>query len=193
MQGAAAQEKGDNGITMGYPLSVGFVTHVSNRVALRPELQLTFASTDTLRDIPDLYHQIARYASDTPMTWVDFCKPLVVLAILGFPILVRAVIFRMERVPFVDKSGIHALRETLLTMGKKDIVFILTGLQPEVRRQLEDWQIIPQVIPVDRVFASFAHAADWLEGYLKTNPRKKIRKIDFRNDLQINRINERRN
>jgi hypothetical protein len=44
---AFAQEKGDNGVTMGYPLSVGFVTHVSDRVALRPELQLSFASADT--------------------------------------------------------------------------------------------------------------------------------------------------
>jgi hypothetical protein len=44
---ASAQEKGDNGITMGFPASVGFAAHVSDRVALRPELNLSFGSTDT--------------------------------------------------------------------------------------------------------------------------------------------------
>jgi hypothetical protein len=81
----------------------------------------------------------------------------------------------------------------LVLLGKKDIVFLLTGLQPEVRKQLEDAQVIPQVVPVDRVFASFANSADWLQRYLKTNPRKKIRKVDFRADLQIDKINERKN
>jgi len=43
-QAARAQERGDAGITMGYPASVGFVYHVSNRVAVRPELSLSFSS-----------------------------------------------------------------------------------------------------------------------------------------------------
>jgi hypothetical protein len=48
-------------------------------------------------------------------------------------------------------------------------------------------------VPVDRVFTSFAYAADWLERYLKTNPRKMTKKVDFRTDLQIDKINERKN
>ena len=40
---AFAQEKGDLGVVMGYPTSIGFIYHVSDRFALRPEI--TFAST----------------------------------------------------------------------------------------------------------------------------------------------------
>jgi hypothetical protein len=54
--------------------------------------------SDTLRDIPDLYRQIACYAADTPMTLADWCKPLVVLALLGFPLVVRARILRHDRI-----------------------------------------------------------------------------------------------
>jgi hypothetical protein len=54
--------------------------------------------TDTLRDIPGLYQQIARYAADTPMTLADGCKPLIVLALIGLPLFVRARIFRHDRI-----------------------------------------------------------------------------------------------
>ena len=41
---AGAQEKGQAGITMGYPASVGVLWHVSDRVAIRPEC--SFSWTD---------------------------------------------------------------------------------------------------------------------------------------------------
>ena len=42
-----AQDKGDTGITMGYPVSVGFVFHVSDRFAIRPELDLSVSSGES--------------------------------------------------------------------------------------------------------------------------------------------------
>lgn len=41
-----AQEKGRAGVTMGYPASVGFVFHVTDGVALRPELSFDKSSYD---------------------------------------------------------------------------------------------------------------------------------------------------
>jgi hypothetical protein len=65
--------------------------------------------TDTLRDMPELYRQIARYAGDTPLTFADWLKPLVVLAMLGFPMLVRGRIFRHDRISSAvgpDRAGV---------------------------------------------------------------------------------------
>lgn len=42
---AAAQEKGQAGITMGYPASIGVLWHLSDRVAIRPEF--SFTNTDS--------------------------------------------------------------------------------------------------------------------------------------------------
>ncbi len=44
---ASAQDKGKTGITMGYPPSVGFVFHVSDRLAIRPELDLSVSSGES--------------------------------------------------------------------------------------------------------------------------------------------------
>lgn len=43
---AFAQEQGDTGITMGYPASIGFVYHVTDRVAIRPEVSFSRTSTE---------------------------------------------------------------------------------------------------------------------------------------------------
>jgi hypothetical protein len=41
---AIAQDKGDAGITMGYPASIGFVYHLTDRFAIRPEVTLAASS-----------------------------------------------------------------------------------------------------------------------------------------------------
>jgi hypothetical protein len=41
---ALAQEKGDTGLTMGYPTTIGVVYHVSDRFAIRPEISLAASS-----------------------------------------------------------------------------------------------------------------------------------------------------
>ena len=46
-----AQEKKRAGVTMGYPASVGFVFHVTDRVALRPELSFDKSSSKQSTDI----------------------------------------------------------------------------------------------------------------------------------------------
>src|SRR5436305_11708306 len=52
--------------------------------------------TDILRDMPTLYHQISRYAAETPWEASDYCKPFVVLVIALFPVMVRGWIFRRD-------------------------------------------------------------------------------------------------
>jgi len=45
--GASAQDSGKVGITMGYPASVGIIWHVSDTVAIRPELSFSGSSSET--------------------------------------------------------------------------------------------------------------------------------------------------
>ena len=52
---AAAQEKGDIGLTISAPSALGVIWHVSERVAIRPEMSFSFSETDaessTLTDV----------------------------------------------------------------------------------------------------------------------------------------------
>lgn len=44
---AAAQETGDVGVTMGYPGALGVVWHVTGTIAVRPDIAVTRATTDS--------------------------------------------------------------------------------------------------------------------------------------------------
>jgi hypothetical protein len=43
----SAQDKGQTGITMGYPASIGLVYHLSDKIAVRPEFAFTHATGET--------------------------------------------------------------------------------------------------------------------------------------------------
>jgi hypothetical protein len=49
---------------------------------------------DILRDMPALFRQISDYASHTPMAWEDVYRPLTVIVLAGFGILVRGWVHR---------------------------------------------------------------------------------------------------
>ena len=47
-----AQEAGDVGLSMGYPSNVAFIWHVTDRVAIRPEISFAWSSLETEIDTP---------------------------------------------------------------------------------------------------------------------------------------------
>ncbi|HEY1923416.1 MAG TPA: glycosyltransferase family 39 protein [Tepidisphaeraceae bacterium] len=51
-------------------------------------------AADLLREIPTIWRQIANYASQSPWEAWDLSKPIIVIVIAGFPMLIRGVVFR---------------------------------------------------------------------------------------------------
>jgi hypothetical protein len=51
-------------------------------------------AADLLREMPTIWRQIARYASQSPWEAWDISKPIIVIVIAGFPMLIRCVVFR---------------------------------------------------------------------------------------------------
>lgn len=51
-------------------------------------------AADLLREMPTIWRQIARYAAQSPWEPWDISKPIIVIAIAGFPMLIRGAIFR---------------------------------------------------------------------------------------------------
>ncbi len=48
----------------------------------------------------------------------------------------KVMILKMDLVPIIDSTGMHALEEALHALGKSGTRFILCGLQPEIRRRM---------------------------------------------------------
>lgn len=105
----------------------------------------------------------------------------------------RAIIFRMENVPFIDHSGIVALQEIIKNLKVKDVIILFAGMQPDVKEQMEKSQILPGLLPAEMSFNSFVAAADWLEQYLEKNPQRKLRRANLNKDFEIDHLRDRQN
>lgn len=107
--------------------------------------------------------------------------------------LIRAVIIRMEHVPFIDQSGLYALQGVLQKLKNRKIIILITGLQNEPEEHLRTMNIIPGIVREEWVFRSFAHGADWLARYLKANPSGWLRKVDVQKNLDLDQLDHRLN
>jgi len=102
----------------------------------------------------------------------------------------RAIIFRMENVPFIDHSGIVALQVAVKHLESKGVLILFAGLQPLVHTQMN---AVPELVDQHLIFKSFGSAADWLENYLRENPAPRLRKANIKEDLEINKLKNRLN
>jgi SulP family sulfate permease len=80
---------------------------------------------------------------------------------------IEVVIIRMDKVPYVDQSGMHAMEEAIMDLQAKGIKIAFTDLKGQPLVLFERFNLIPRLVERDYCFDDFAAAANWLEGYLK--------------------------
>ncbi len=74
------------------------------------------------------------------------------------PLTASHLIIRMERVPYMDQSGLYAFEEVLLTLAKNKINILLVGLQTQPAYRLKSIDIIPDIVPDAKIFKTFEEA-----------------------------------
>jgi SulP family sulfate permease len=79
----------------------------------------------------------------------------------------KVFILRMRLVPIVDSSGVHALKTLLERCRRRDIVLIVSGLQAQPRRVIEQMQLHPR--EGELYFASDFEAAIALAETIQAN------------------------
>jgi len=78
---------------------------------------------------------------------------------------VEAVVFRMEKVPYIDQSGIYAIEDTVLELTQdRGIEVYIVGIQDQPYDMLNRLRLIPDVIPKENVFENFESLKKHLKG-----------------------------
>jgi SulP family sulfate permease len=75
---------------------------------------------------------------------------------------IRVVIFRMMNVPNIDQTGLYALEEVVLSLEKRNIAVVITGLQKQPYRLLERINLVPGLIPENYIFDEIEDCIQWL-------------------------------
>jgi len=77
------------------------------------------------------------------------------------------IIIDMEKVPYIDQSGLFALEDVILDLDKKDIKIIMTGIQSQPMKLMKTIGILGELIPEERVFKSLADSKSFLIDQIK--------------------------
>lgn len=76
---------------------------------------------------------------------------------------IKALIIRMDRVPYIDQSGLYALEETILELNQKGVEVILTKVQAQPLDMLRSIGIVPDLVPEADLFDSIGDAFAYLQ------------------------------
>jgi SulP family sulfate permease len=57
----------------------------------------------------------------------------------------------MDRVPYIDQSGLYALEEAVLTLRRRNVTVVLVSMQSQPNEMLRRIKVIPDLIPEDHV------------------------------------------
>jgi sulfate permease, SulP family len=76
---------------------------------------------------------------------------------------VQMVVFRMEKVPYIDQSGLYAIDEAIDELIEKKIEVVLVGIQPQPEDMLRKINIIPSSVPEENIFLEFSDLTDDLK------------------------------
>lgn len=72
-------------------------------------------------------------------------------------------IIRMDKVPFLDQSGLYAFEEVLIKLHNDNIKICLVGIQPQPVARFETINLVPGLIPKSLVFHNFNDAISYIQ------------------------------
>ncbi|AZQ43066.1 SulP family inorganic anion transporter [Nonlabens ponticola] len=73
------------------------------------------------------------------------------------------VIIRMEKVPFMDQSGLFAFEDVAQYLVQQGVTPLISGLKEQPRYRLEAIDIIPDLIKEEHLFESYTQCVSWVE------------------------------
>ncbi len=72
------------------------------------------------------------------------------------------VIIRMDKVPYIDQSGLYALEDVMLELEKNDIHVLIVDVQTQPLYLMNSIDIVPDLIPEEHIFDSFQQCTSWI-------------------------------
>ena len=76
-------------------------------------------------------------------------------------------IIRMEKVPYIDQSGLYTLEDILLNLKQKGIGVSITGIQQQPLYLLKRIKIVPDLIAEKHLFNDFGACIEYHKGFQK--------------------------
>ncbi|RDY59676.1 SulP family inorganic anion transporter [Flagellimonas nanhaiensis] len=73
------------------------------------------------------------------------------------------VIIRMDRMQYMDQSGLYAMEDVLQDLIKNNVTILMVDILDQPRYMMERIDIIPDLVPKEHIFPDFKGCMDWVE------------------------------
>jgi SulP family sulfate permease len=93
---------------------------------------------------------------------------------LQIPDSASVVIIRLDRMAYMDQSGLYAMEDVLQDLRKKNIQIFFIGLLKQPRYMMERIDIIPDLISEEYIFENFNDCTKWIKNNFKKNNQKNV-------------------
>lgn len=80
---------------------------------------------------------------------------------------IKVVVMRMEKVPYVDQSGLYAMEDAVMDLHEQGIKVVFTGLHGQPKDYFDIFNLVPGLVEGEYSFEDFKDCMGWLNGYLK--------------------------
>ena len=77
------------------------------------------------------------------------------------------VIIRLDRMQYMDQSGLYAMEDILQELNKNNVTVLFVDLQSQPRYMMERIDIIPDFIPEEHIFENFQACTTWIKQHVK--------------------------
>ena len=85
------------------------------------------------------------------------------------PMTAKTVVIRMEKLTYMDQSGLYAMEDVLFDLRKQDVKILMTGVLDQPKFLMERIDIIPDLVPTKFIFDDFESCLKWIKENVKDN------------------------
>ena len=76
------------------------------------------------------------------------------------------VILRLDKMEYMDQSGLYAMEDMLLDLTKNDERILFVGLHQQPKYMMERIDIIPDLVPYEYIFNTFEDCMHWIKQHI---------------------------
>ena len=80
---------------------------------------------------------------------------------------IKVVVMRMDKVPYVDQSGLYAMEDAIQDLSVANIKVVFVNLHGQPLDMFERFNLVPGLVEREFCFEDFESCSKWLQGYLK--------------------------
>ena len=84
------------------------------------------------------------------------------------PATASTIIIRMDRMEYIDQSGLYALEDSIIELKKDGKSVLVVDMQTQPKYMMERIDIIPDLIPEEFIFADFKTCLQWVKNHKDT-------------------------